>query len=35
MPTCYIDEEIVWQSILSLDKAIKTAFPPMEEEEEE
>ena len=35
MPTCYIDEEIVWQSILSLDKAIETAFPPMEEEEEE
>ena len=35
MPTCYIDEEIVWQSIQCLDKAIETAFPPMEEEEEE
>lgn len=33
MPTCYIDEEIVWQSIQCLDKAIETAFPPMEEEE--
>ena len=31
----YIDEEIVWQSIQCLDKAIETAFPPMEEEEEE